>query len=282
MFRNFVTQTSIAHLPRDKFLTMPLPEVPLQEQDQIAEVLEDTEELVLSLEKLIEKKKEVKRASMQQLFSGEDRLPGVEIPWTPVAIRTLGSVYGGLVGKSREDFGSGSAHYVPFMAVMSSVRVAVQSLLRVKIGAHERQNAVKPGDLLFNISSETPDELAMCAVAGDLPSNTYLNSFCFGFRLHEGSADPLFLAYLFRSGVGRSLVKALAQGATRYNMTRSQFGNVVVSLPSIAEQQAIAQVVVDADLEIDALQTKRAKILAIQKGVMQELFSGALGFRWRS
>jgi type I restriction enzyme S subunit len=273
-FRNFVTQTSIAHLPRDKFLTIPLPEIPPREQQRIAKVLEDMEDLVLSLEKLIGKKEEVKRASTQRLFSGGGCLPGVESPWAPVAMRTLGSVYGGLVGKGREDFGSGSANYVPFMAVMSSVHVVTESLLRVKVGPHERQNVVKAGDLMFNISSETPEELAMCAVAGDLPSNSYLNSFCFGFRLREGSADPLFLAYLFRSGVGRSLVKALAQGATRYNMTRSQFAELVVHLPPIAEQRRIARVVLDAEFEIDALLTKRAKILAIQKGVMQELLSG--------
>jgi type I restriction enzyme S subunit len=188
---------------------------------------------------------------------------------------SLGTTYGGLVGKTREDFGVGQAQYIPFMAIMGGVRVTRQSLLKVRVANGERQNAVKTGDLLFNTSSETPDELAMCAVAKGLPVDTYVNSFCFGFRLcDDDTADSLFLAYLFTSGVGRRLMKALAQGAIRYNLSRSQFRKVVVTLPPLDEQRAMAAALSDADELIEGLQRLVAKKEAIKQGMMQQLLTG--------
>lgn len=207
--------------------------------------------------------------------------------WTEWSMDSLGTTYGGLVGKTKADFGVGQAQYIPFMAVMAGVRVTGQSLLKVRVISGEHQNAVKTGDLLFNTSSETPDELAMCAVAKDLPADTYLNSFCFGFRLSDDdTADSLFLAYLFTSGVGRRLMKTLAQGAIRYNLSRSQFRNVVVTLPPIDEQRAIAAALSDADELIVALQRLIAKKEAIKQGMRQQLLTGKTrlsGFtrKWR-
>jgi type I restriction enzyme S subunit len=208
-------------------------------------------------------------------------------PWTEWSMGSLGSTYPGLTGKTKDDFGAGEAQYIPFMAVMAAVRVTRQSLLRVRVASGERQNAVRTGDLLFNTSSETPDELAMCTVAEDLPADTYLNSFCFGVRLgDDDTADPLFLAYLFTSGIGRQLMSTLAQGAIRYNLSRAQFRKVVVTLPPIDEQRAIAAALTAADELIMALRRLVAKEETIKQGMMQQLLTGEIrlpGFtrKWR-
>ena len=244
-------------------------------QRQIAEVLTDIDRQITVLDRVIAKKEAIKQGMMQQLLTGETRLPGFTGAWKEWSMRSLGKPYGGLVGKTKEDFGVGEARYVPFMAVMARVRVTGQSLLRVRVGSAERQNVIKNDDLLFNTSSETPDELAMCAVATDLPADTYLNSFCFGFRLYSAdTADSLFLAYLFRSEAGRQLMKTYAQGAIRYNLSRAQFRNVVVVLPPIDEQRAIAGVLNDIDSVIGALQDVHAKAKSIKQGIMQELLTG--------
>jgi type I restriction enzyme, S subunit len=263
-------QLSLAQV-RDTVIKAP----PIGEQRAVAAYLNVADSLIAVIERIIVKKEAIKRGMMQQLLTGKTRLPGFVRPWKEWSMDSLGNTYGGLAGKTKNDFGVGRAQYVPFMAVMTGVRVARQSLLRVRVTSGERQNAVKLGDLLFNASSETPDELALCAVAGDLPEDTYLNSFCFGFRLSDAdTADPLFIAYLFRSEIGRRFTNTLAQGAIRYNLSRSQFRNMLVILPSVDEQHAIAGVLESVDADIGALRDRLTKAKAIKQGMMQELLTG--------
>jgi type I restriction enzyme S subunit len=131
------------------------------------------------------------------------------------------------------------------------------------------------GDLFFNGSSETPEEVGMCAVLVEAVSGVYLNSFCFGFRLHDGApADGLFLAYFFRSGEGRKLLYSLAQGVTRHNLSKVALMAIEFLMPSLPEQVAIAGVLSDMDAELAALENRREKSRALKQGMIQELLTG--------
>jgi type I restriction enzyme S subunit len=133
------------------------------------------------------------------------------------------------------------------------------------------------GDLLFNGSSETPEEVAMCAVLISEVSNLFLNSFCFGFRFREGvDVNGLFLAYYLRSKTGREMMKALAQGSTRYNLSKTALLKSPFCLPSSLEQSAIAEVLSDMDAEIAGLESKLAKARQVKQGMMQELLTGRI------
>ena len=110
---------------------------------------------------------------------------------------------------------------------------------------------------------------------GEQLDNLYLNSFCFGFRIHDKDKYvPLFLAYFFRGSVGRAIMNALAQGATRYNMSKSQFLALELSIPHFDEQRAIASILSDMDAEIAALELRWDKTHAIKQGMMQQLLTG--------
>ena len=231
--------------------------------------------LLNALEALIAKKRAIKRAVMQQLLTGKTRLPGFSRAWEKAKMGRIGSIYGGLSGKSKVDFGSGNARYVTFLGVLENVILDAHHTERVHVGPGESQNNVMKGDLLFNASSETPSDLAIGAVMGEQLDNLYLNSFCFGFRVHdENKYVPLFLAYFFRGSVGRSIMNALAQGATRYNMSKSQFLALELSIPPCDEQHAIVSVLSDMDSEIVALEQRRDKTRAIKQGMMQQLLTG--------
>ena len=276
---NWVASTSMRSgqpgINSQEYAQLPVPVPDMQVQNTIAGIATDAQTQITTLERLIAKKEAIKQGMMQQLLTGQTRLPGFTGVWKEWPMGSLGATYGGLVGKTKEDFGVGEARYIPFMAVMASTWVTGRSHLRVRVGDAERQNVVKAGDLLFNASSETPDELAMCAVAADLSRDTYLNSFCFGFRLSaDDAADALFLAYLFRSGVGRRLMRTLAQGAIRYNLSKSQFRDVVVVLPPIDEQRAIVGVLDAIGAVIGALRGSHTKAKAVRQGMMQELLTG--------
>lgn len=258
---------------RNFYVSMPPP----PEQRAIAEALSDVDGLLGGLDRLIAKKRDLKQAAMQQLLTGQTRLPGFHGEWGMTSLGALGSTYGGLAGKAKEDFGEGSAHYVTFMNVMSNVVIDCSTFDRVKVAPTESQNRVMKGDLLFNGSSETPEEVAMCAVIQAAVPNLFLNSFCFGFRLREGTeADGLFLAYYLRSKEGRELMKSLAQGSTRYNLSKVALLKSPLYLPSVAEQTAIAEVLTEMDAELATLTRRREKTLALKQAMMQALLTGQI------
>ncbi|EOG1982828.1 TPA: restriction endonuclease subunit S [Proteus mirabilis] len=273
-----------------KSIQIPFP--PKKEQITIANALSDVDLLISELEKLIAKKQAIKTATMQQLLTGHTRLPQFalredgskkgtkqselgEIPedWEILAMGDLGSTYGGLSGKSKQDFGHGNSLYVPFTNVMANVVVDIDNLEKVDV--RETQNNLALGDLLFNGSSETPEEVCFSALVSADISKLYLNSFCFGFRSNQKNAYlPLYLAYWFRSEVGRAAVLVMAQGSTRYNISKSQFMKLPIVLPDTEEQTAIATILSDMDEDIQALEQRLSKTRQIKQGMMQELLTG--------
>jgi len=245
------------------------------EQRAIATALGDVDALLAGLNRLIAKKRDLKQAAMQQLLTGQTRLPGFSGEWEVKRLGEIGSTYGGLTGKTKADFGTGTGRYVTFMNVMANVVIDCALFEQVRVAPSESQNRVSEGDLLFNGSSETPEEVAMCSfMASDVP-NLYLNSFCFGFRCRdEQISDGLFLAYYLRANPGRELMKSLAQGSTRYNLSKGALLEASIRLPLKDEQTAIATVLSDMDAELAALEARRDKTRALKQGMMQELLTG--------
>ena len=217
------------------------------------------------------------RAVMQHLRTDKIRLPSFSGKWETVRLGCIGVTYGGLSGKRKDDFGSGDARYVTFLDVLNNVVLKSIHTTNVRILPGESQNKVAKGDLLFNGTSETPEDLAMATVVGQKLDDVYLNSFCFGFRIkNRKQYIPMYLAYFFRSMVGRAIMRILAQGATRYNISKNQFRDLQLSMPVYKEQCAIVDVVADIDCEIAALERRLDKARAIKRGLMQQLFSGGI------
>lgn len=195
--------------------------------------------------------------------------------WQLTWLGAHGETFGGLTGKTKKDFGTGDAQYVTFMNVISNVVIDCDVFDRVHISPAESQNRVRKNDLLFNGSSETPEEVAFCAVHIEDVSDLYLNSFCFGFRLRDHlTIDPLFLAYLFRSRAGRELVKVLAQGSTRYNISKRALLGAPLAIPPAPEQQAIAIALSDMDALLASFDQLIAKKRDLKQAAMQQLLTG--------
>ncbi len=249
----------------------------LQEQQAIAEALSDVDNLITSLEKLIDKKRQIKQGTMQQLLTGKKRLPGFTGEWGVKKLGDIGRAYSGLTKKNKSDFEDGNKPYISFLNVMNNAIIRLQELKYVKVSPSEKQSLVQKGDLFFNTSSETPDEVGMCSVLMEDVDELYLNSFCFGFRLFKKDEfEPLYLSYYFRSNEGRKLFYFLAQGATRYNLSKSAFYKMKITYPSFEEQMVISMLLYDMDSEIEALEKKLEKYKAIKQGMMQELLTGRI------
>lgn len=137
-------------------------------------------------------------------------------------LRELGSFYGGLSGKAKEDFKGGNAKFISYKNIYSNPSLNINTDEKVKIAEGEKQHTIQYGDVLFTGSSETPDECGLSSVLTDhTDEKLYLNSFCFGFRLNDASLFlPGFLKHLFRSGELRLQIGKTASGTTRFNVSK--------------------------------------------------------------
>ena len=248
---------------------------PSNEQVIIANILQLWDTAIEKQSELIEKLKLRKRALMQQLLSGKKRLPGFSGEWKEVRLGDAGSAYGGLVNKNKEDFENGNALFITYMNVFSNGKIDIDNLGQVRILPSERQEQVQYGDVFFTVSSETPDEVGMTSVLLNEVQNTYLNSFCFGYRLNDfKSIVPVYASYLFRGDDFRKEMYKIAQGSTRFNISKTEVLNMRITIPSIEEQNAIASVLVNADKEIEIQKQKLTALQAQKKGLMQVLLTG--------
>ena len=155
----------------------------------------------------------------------------------------LGAFYGGLSGKTKDDFKEGNEKFITYLNIANNPALRLDIDETVKIGPNEKQNIVQYGDALFTGSSETPDECAMSSVVTDYPQEKlYLNSFCFGFRFNslEGIC-PAFYKHYFRSDHFRKAVRRTANGTTRFNVSKKEFGKLAIPLPPLEIQKKIVE-----------------------------------------
>lgn len=156
----------------------------------------------------------------------------------------IGSTFTGLSGKTKEDFGHGEGKFVTYMNVFLNTVSDPARTDAVEIDYS--QNEVQYGDVFFTTSSETPEEVGMSSVWLENSRNTYLNSFCFGYRPIE-KIDPFYMAYMLRSQAVRKKITFLAQGISRYNISKNGVMEIEVPVPSFDEQGRLGRYFKDLD-----------------------------------
>lgn len=197
------------------------------------------------------------------------RFPGFTEDWEQRKLGSIGSTYTGLSGKTKEDFGHGEAKYITYLNVFQNTISNITMTDKVEIDP--TQNEVKYGDVLFTTSSETPEEVGMSSVwLGDTP-NIYLNSFCFGFRPNQ-KIDSYFLGYSLRAPYMRDKIKILAQGISRYNISKNKVMELEISLPNNEEQKLLGTFLQRIDLIITLHQRKLDNLKLKKKALLQKLF----------
>jgi len=164
--------------------------------------------------------------------------PFYTFSWEQRKLGEMGQTYTGLSGKTKDDFGHGQARFVTYMNVFSNPISNPEMTEPIEIDP--KQNEVEVGDVFFTTSSETPEEVGMSSILLEKRGKTYLNSFCFGFRPSE-KIDSYYLAYMLRSESTRAKIILLAQGISRYNISKNKVMEIAVSLPSLDEQKMIGQ-----------------------------------------
>lgn len=193
--------------------------------------------------------------------------------WRSKLISKIGKTVNGLSGKRGSDFGNGNP-YVQYKQVFDKSFIDFSECGKVEVAEDEKQNQLQLGDILFTTSSETPDEIGFSSVVINQPKkSTYLNSFCFILRPFDlKEIEPNFSRYLFRSPIYRKSVSTIAQGSTRYNLSKKAFLKLQIPIPQPQEQQKIASCLSSLDEVIEAHSKKLQLLKDHKKGLMQNLF----------
>ncbi len=193
--------------------------------------------------------------------------------WEEKPIGELGDTISGLKNKKGSDFGRGKP-YVTYKQVFDKSYIDFKECGKVEIKDNENQNKIKKGDILFTTSSETPDEVGFASVVLEKQKEeTFLNSFCFALRPNDlNTLIPQFSRYLFRSPTYRKKVSSIAQGSTRFNLSKNVFLDISLLIPQPAEQQKIASCLSSLDELLEAHKQKLELLKAHKKGLMQNLF----------
>lgn len=217
----------------------------------------------------------LKKSLLQKMFpkngslGSELRFPGFTGDWEQHKLGDLGHTYGGLSGKSKQDFGHGDARFVTYMNVFSNP--IGDPCMVDSIEIDDRQSRVRKGDVLFTTSSETPDEVGMSCVWPSDSENLYLNSFCFGYR-PTTKINSNFLASLLRSPSVREKIIFLAQGISRYNISKNKVMEISIPLPSEEEQSQIGDFFTQLDKTITLHQRKLESLKKLKKSLLQQMF----------
>ena len=208
-------------------------------------------------------------AAVYRSGSEKQNSRGNTLFWEQRKLGDIGETYTGLSGKTKEDFGHGDAKFVTYMNVFSNS--IADSAMTESVEIDKKQNEVKYGDVFFTTSSETPDEVGMSSVWLKNSENTYLNSFCFGYRPSE-NINPYYMAYMLRSENVRKSIIFLAQGISRYNISKNKMMEISVPLPNLDEQQKIGDYFCNLDDLITLHQRKLETLQKMKKSLLQKMF----------
>ena len=204
------------------------------------------------------------------------RFPEFSGEWEKCTLGSIGETFNGLTGKSAADFGSGSP-YITYKSIFDNSKIDISKVEYVKITETERvnqtQNEVEYGDIFFTTSSETPEEVGMASVLLSEIRDCYLNSFCFGYRLFDKCIhQPDFFRFYLRSSNLRKKIAILAQGSTRFNISKNEVMKMPIFLPSLAEQRKISKILSLIEDRIETQKKIIEKYESLIKGITDKVF----------
>lgn len=274
-FKDFIDQltagSTIVHLYQKDFVKFNLvfPKE-LEEQRRIVAAISEIDKLMAGLGEQIEKKRQIKEGAMQQLLTGKTRLSGFDQTWGKDFLGKNADIYRGGSPRPIENYITDSRNGINWVKIgdVSTDAKYIESTHEKIIPEgirHSRE--VYAGDFLLSnsMSFGRPYILKIdgCIHDGWLVIQNYQDTF-----------DTEFLYYILGSSQITQQYKAMAAGSSVLNLNKDIVQKVIVPIPPIDEQSAIAQILSDMDDEIHQLEAERDKYALIKQGMMQELLTG--------
>ncbi len=243
----------------------------LPEQRAIAAALSDVDALLGGLDRFIAKKRDLKQAAMQQLLTGQTRLPGFHGEWEVKRLGELGRFLKGS-GVKKNETQSGDLPCIRYGEIYTHHDDYVRSFNSwISRAVADTATPLRRGDILFAGSGETKEEIGKCVAFVD-----DVDAYAGGdiVILRPAEVDSLFLGYLLNTPAAASQKASRGQGDAVVHISASALASITLLLPNLDEQTAIASVLSDMDAELTALEARCDKTRALKQGMMQELLTG--------
>ena len=275
--QNNVKTASVPRLDRKVLegLVFPLP--PLSEQNRIASALTSIDNLISSLDKLIEKKKAIKEGTMQQLLTGKKRLKGFNEPWYHYTLGDCTTIkarigWQGLTASEYLDYGQ---YYLVTAIDINEGKISWDTCHYV---SEERYLQDKNIQILpFDVLVSKDGTIGKVAFLDSLPGPGTLNSGVFVIRSKMKYLTQEYLAQVFLSKYFDNFIKEIVAGSTIVHLYQKDIVKFSFDAPSsIKEQQAIVSFISSINEEIASLESKRNKYIKTKQGMMQQLLTGRI------
>lgn len=245
-----------------------------KEQQAIAQALSDTDSLISSLEKLIDKKKNIKQGTMQELLTGRKRVEGFCGEWEEKRLGDIGETIIGLTYSPRDIVKSGGKLVLRSSNIKNSKLVYEDNVF---VNKDISENIVnRENDILICVRNGSRNLIGKSALLTGKAVGETFGAFMSIYR----SPYNKFINYLFQSSIIKKQIDEHL-GATINQITNKSLNSFKIFLPSEEEQTAIANILSDMDKEIEALEQKLDKFKSIKEGMMQELLTGRIRFMRR-
>ena len=247
------------------------------EQRAIAEALGDVDGLLGGLDRLIAKKRDLKQATMQQLLTGETRLPGFSGDWSDLNMAEDSTLRAriGWQGLTTTEYLATGEYYLVTGTDFSDGRIAWSNCCYVaaKRYTQDRNIQLRPNDILLTKDGT----IGKVAFIDELPGPATLNSGVFVIRPKSNAYDSRYFFYVLTSRIFDEFLTRLQAGSTITHLYQKDFVSFSFAAPStLAEQTAIAEALTAMDEELAALEQRREKTRALKQAMMQELLTGKM------
>lgn len=255
---------AIPTLSQKKMGQFIIPQLCIKEQKKIASALTSIDNLLLSLDKLIEKKRLIKQGTMQELLTGKKRLLGFAGEWVE---KRLGEI--GVLAMCKRVFQEETSEKgdVPFYKIGT---FGHQADAYISVDKYEQLKRLyrfpKKGDILISAAGT----IGRTVIYDGKPAY-FQDSNIIWLNHNEKQIINKFLYYIYKR------VKWNTENTTIARLYNDNFNNMTIRFPmSIEEQRAITSALTSMDREIDALEGKKAKYEQIKQGMMQQLLTGKI------
>ena len=263
----------IPGISREDVLNTPIMIPPKKEQSKIAKIISTWDKAINTTERLIDNSKQQKKALMQQLLTGKKRLlnnsgKAFENIWEEKRISELGDISsGGTPSTSKPEYWSGNIDWVTPTDITTQDSIYIESSARqISLDGIKNSSAkLLPKGALLVCTRATIGEMAIAS--HEMSTNQ-------GFKnIVPNENTSMEYVYYLLSFFKHKLISK-ASGSTFLELSKSTFEGLKFLVPEYQEQQKIAAVLLNSDLEIDALKKQLADLKQEKKALMQQLLTG--------
>lgn len=270
------TSNSMKNISKERMLDIKIPLPPISEQEDIAAALSEVDELINLVDKQISKKKVIKQGAMQELLTGKRRLPGFNGVWQEVKLEDICSKVTDGAHESPPE--SDVGYYMPSVKDMRSTGFNYSECKKISYSDFKKleRNGCRPnvGDVLI----AKDGSILKYAFVQEKAENIVILSSIAIITPHPNCVNSYFLAQYFKQqNFVEQVITNYKSGTGVPRIVLKGFKQIVLFIPeSVAEQAAVAKILVDMDTEITGLENELAKYRQVKQCMMQQLLTGKI------